>query len=446
MAQGRRVNPFLLVVIAFLGVMFLGAILLGQNWASSSGLKTDFIDALFTSASALFVTGLAVLETGTHWSFWGQLIILLLIQTGALGVVTIGGYIAYLLGQRFYYADRMLIGDNLGFGNKGEAIKVLKLVVRYVFLIELFGALLLTFNFLFHGFDLTQALWHGVFHAVSAFANAGFDVFALGTSAQTLLEIGFALEIVMLLIVLGGLGFPVWLDVLEKIKKRSAHQISFHSRIVLLMNIALIVLGTLAFCFLERENRLPLVGQAQHLRESIFHSVSARTAGFSVYDLSTMSKPSLVVLMSLMFVGGSPASTAGGIKVTVALVLALMLWGTIRGDLSLQVMKKKISLKTAFRGLSLAVISALLIVFSLIALEVFDNPPFLSALFESVSAMGTVGLSLGLTGNLSVLSKLALILLMFMGRVGLYVLLYGLIFYAKRHNVIKKYPKADICL
>ncbi len=446
MVKNKRINPFLLVILAFLLTMLLGAFLLSQPWATQAGFNTTFIDALFTSASALFVTGLAVVETGSHWSFFGQLVILLLIQTGALGVVTIGGYIAYLLGQRFYYADRMLLGDNLGFGNKGEVVKVLKIVVRYVFLIEFFGASLLTLNFLLHGFDFNFSLWHGIFHAVSAFANAGFDIFGLGTSAEPLLGIGFALEIVMFLIVLGGLGFPVWLDLLEKIKKRSTHQISFHSRVVLIANILLIILGALAFWFLESSNRLAMTNQVSHLRESIFHSVSARTAGFSVYDLSTMSKPSLTVLMGLMFIGGSPASTAGGIKVTVALVLFLMLWGTIRGDLSLQVMKKNIDLKTAFRGLSLAAISFLLIIVGLIALEIFDNPPFLNALFEAVSAMGTVGLSMGLTADLSILGKIVLIFLMFMGRVGLYVLLYGLIFYTKRHNVIKKYPKADICL
>lgn len=446
MVQGRRTNPFLLVIVSFLLVMFVGAILLSQSWASNSGLRTNFIDALFTSASALFVTGLAVLETGSHWSFFGQLVILFLIQIGALGVVTIGGYVAYLLGQRFYYADRVLIGGNLGSENKGDVVKVLKTVVRYVFLIEFLGSLLLTVNFLFHGFNFIDSLWYGIFHAISSFANAGFDVFGLGNSAQPLLKIGFALEIVMFLIILGGLGFPVWLDVLEKIKKRSTHKISFHSRIVLLMNISLIILGSLAFYLLERESRLPLVSQAQHLRESIFHSVSARTAGFSVYDLSEMSKPSLLVMMSLMFIGGSPASTAGGIKVTVALILLLMLWGTVRGDLSMQIMKRKISLKTAFRGLSLAVISSLLVVFGLIFLEFFDDPSFLSALFESFSAIGTVGLSLGLTTSLSTFSKLVLIFLMFMGRIGLYVLLYGFIFYAKRRNVIKKYPKAEICL
>lgn len=434
------------MVLAFLLTMLTGSFLLVQPWATQTAQTTSFIDALFTAASALFVTGLAVVETGLHWSFAGQLVILLLIQIGALGVVTIGGYLAHLFGQRLYYADRKLLSDDLGADNKGEVIKILKNVVVYVLLIELIGAILLASSFWQHGFDLGRSLWLGFFHAISAFANAGFDIFGSADSARSLLEINWALEIIMSLIVIGGLGFPVWLDLLAKVKNGRQHRLSLHSRVVLLMSGGLILLGTLTFWFFDRETRLMEVSTSQHLRESLFHSISARTAGFAVFDLSQMSKSSLLILMGLMFIGGAPASTAGGIKVSVAAILFLMLAGVIRGHLSFNLMKRRIGLSTAMRGLSMAVISFLLIILTVVLIEFFDNPPFLAVLFEAVSAMGTVGLSLGLTPFLSDASKIMLIIIMFMGRVGLYALLYGLIFYSKRHKVIKKYPKAELCL
>jgi trk system potassium uptake protein TrkH len=445
MLKTNALNPFILVVSAFLLTMFFGAILLMQPWASQVQNQTSFIDALFTSASALFVTGLAVLETGSHYSFAGQLVILALIQIGALGVVTIGGYLVYLFGQRFYYKDRQLLGDSLGISDKGEVISILRRVVRYVFILELIGAVLLCVNFLLHSYNFADALWFGVFHSISAFANAGFDVFGQGNSAASLLEVGIALEIVMLLIIIGGLGFPVWMDLRQK-SANPSHRLSLHSKVVLLINAILLIVGALVFYLFESQVRLAEFGFLQHFRESLFHSVSSRTAGFSAFDLSEMSKPSLVFMMILMFIGGAPASTAGGIKVTAALIIFLLTWSLVNGSLSLNFMRRRIPTDLILRSVSVAVISLLLVVVVTIALEFFDDPPFLHAIFESFSAMGTVGLSLGLTPTLSVLGKIMLIISMFMGRVGLYALLYGVIFYSKRHRIIRNYPKANLCL
>lgn len=443
MLKTNALNPFLLVVSAFLLVMLLGAILLMQPWASQA--QTSFIDALFTAASALFVTGLAVVETGTHYSFAGQLLILALIQTGALGVVTIGGYLVYLFGQRFYYKDRQLIGDSLGISNKGEVIVILRRVVRYVFILELIGAVLLSVNFLLHDYSVVDSLWFGIFHSISAFANAGFDVFGQGNSAASLVETGIALEIIMLLIIIGGLGFPVWMDLRQKLADRE-HKLSLHSKAVLLINGVLLLSGALVFYLFEAQMRLAEFGVLQHLRESLFHSVSSRTAGFSAFDLTEMSKPSLVFMMILMFIGGAPASTAGGIKVTAALIVFLLNCSLVNGSLSINLMRRRIPTDLILRSVSVVVISLFLVVLTTVVLEFVDDPPFLSAMFEAFSAMGTVGLSLGLTQTLSVFSKIVLIVTMFMGRIGLYALLYGVIFYSKRHKIIKNYPKANLCL
>lgn len=445
MLKQRLLNPFLLVVLAFVLVMSVGGVLLMQPWATQAQQSTAMIDAFFTAASALFVTGLAVVETGSHWSFAGQLIILMLIQIGALGVVTIGGYLVYLFGQRFYYQDRQMLGESLGTNDKGEVVSILRRVVRYVVILELLGAILLSVNFWLSGYAWPESVWLGVFHAVSAFANAGFDVFGQGTSAAVLLEVGVALEIIMGLIVLGGLGFPVWMDLRQKLADHR-HRLSLHSRVVLLVNLLLLVGGTLMFAGLEWTSRLEVVDHLTHLRQSLFHSVSARTAGFSVFDLTELSKTSLVWLMALMFVGGAPASTAGGIKVTAALVLAVLVRSLFTGSLSLNVMRRRIATSLLLRSVSVALVSFTLIVLTTLVLEIVDDPPFLTALFEAFSAMGTVGLSLNLTSELSTMSKLMLMLTMLMGRVGLYALLYGVIFYSKKHHVVKSYPKADLCL
>jgi len=445
MLKTNTLNPFLLVVAAFLLIMLIGAALLMQPWASQTATPTPFINAVFTAASALFVTGLAVVETGSHWSLAGQIVILSLIQVGALGVVTIGGYLVYLFGQRLYYKDLQIIGESLGVSDKGEVVSILRRVVRYVLLLELLGAILLSINFLLHGHELHQALWFGVFHAVSAFANAGFDVFGQGNNVAILLDTGFALEIVMLLIILGGLGFPVWMDLRQKFSN-SNHKLSLHSKAVLLINCLLLFSGAVVFYIFEAQTRLLSTDPVTHWRESLFHSVSARTAGFGVFDLSQMSKPSLVFMMLLMFIGGSPASTAGGIKVTAALIISILISSLLNGSMSLNFMRRRISTDLLVRSVSVAVVSLFLIALTTVVIELVDDPPFLSVLFESFSAMGTVGLSLNLTASLSDLSKLMLIFTMFMGRIGLYALLYGVIFYNKKHHVIKNYPKAQLCL
>ncbi len=446
MHKKKITNPFLMVALAFISVMFLGGFLLMHPWATQTGEITHPVDAVFTSASALFVTGLAVVETGSYWSGWGQLVILLLIQIGALGVVTIGGYAAYLFGKRLFYTDKQLLSDDLGADNKGEVLKILKNVMFYVLLLEFLGAILLSLAFLNHGISFFESFKFGFFHAVSAFANAGFDIFALGDSGKTFIEVNFAAEIIMFLIILGGLGYPVWLDLLDKFKNFKGHRLSYYSKLIIGLNIVLIILGTMGFWFFEYHNRANLVGEITHFRESLFHSVSARTAGFSVFDLSEMSKSSLIVMIWLMFIGGSPASTAGGIKVISAFILVLMIVGLIRGNLNIQFGKRSIDFQTVIRAMSTAIISLILVVVATTLLEFNDDPGFLDVLFETFSAMGTVGLSLGLTSNLSIFSKIILIFLMFTGRVGLYVLLYGYIFNKRKKIVNKQYPKAKICL
>lgn len=441
-----KINPFVLMAMAFCFVWAIGTYLLMQPWATQASVQTPFIDAFFTAASALFVTGLAVVETGTYWSFLGQVVLLLLIQVGAVGVITIGSYMVYLIGHRLFYADRSMLSDNLGFEDKGKALEVLPKIIKYVFIIEICGALLLSVNFFLHGYSTFDSIWFGVFHAISAFANAGFDILGLGTSAQALVEIGIALEIIMALIVIGGLGFPVWIDCLEKLRSNSLHQISLHSRVVIIMNILFIIMGASAFWFFEKDTRMVIVDDAQHIRESLFHSISARTAGFSVFDLTQKSNHSLIVLMSLMFIGGSPASTAGGIKVTAALIIILLVVSVLRGNLRINLFRRHIPTNMLLRVVSLATLSLMLVVFATIAIEFFDNKSFMSVLFETVSAMGTVGLSLNLTSQLSTASKLVIIGLMFMGRVGLYVLMYGFIFHKKKRLIVKKYPEAEVCL
>lgn len=267
MLKQRLLNPFLLVVLAFVLVMNVGGVLLMQPWATQTQQSTAMIDAFFTAASALFVTGLTVVETGAYWSFAGQVVILALVQIGALGVVTIGGYLIYLFGQRFYYQDRQMLSESLGVSNKSEVVGILRRVVRYVIIVELLGAVLLGLNFYLHGHPVLSAIWLGIFHAVSAFANAGFDVFGQGNSAASLLEVGVAIEIIMALIIVGGLGFPVWMDLRRKLTNR-AHHLSLHSKMVLFINLLLVCSGAVVFFYLEFTARNASVDLWTHGRQS----------------------------------------------------------------------------------------------------------------------------------------------------------------------------------
>ena len=351
--------------------MFLGGLLLMHPWSSNSGDTTNLTDALFTSASALFVTGLAVVETGTHWSGLGQFIILLLIQIGALGIVTLGAYGAHLFGRKLLYSDKKLLSDDLGIDNKEEILSILKEVILYVLLIEAFGAFLLAWSFFNHGYSLFESVKFGVFHAISAFGNAGFDIFALGDSGKSFIKVAFAAEIIMFLIIVGGLGYPVWLDVLKKMKYRKHHRLTYYTKLILWLNLTFILVGLLAFWLFEYSNRVHLVGAVTHFKESLFHSVSSRTAGFSVFDLSEMTKSSLIVMMGLMFVGGSPASTAGGIKVISAFLLILMMKRFMNGDLNLQFKKRSIDPHFTNKAMSTVIISFMLVILGSVAIELF---------------------------------------------------------------------------
>lgn len=441
MLDFKRFNPFVMVISSFVFVALFGALVLMQPWATQSGVSTRFIDAFFISSSAIFVTGLTMFETGTYWSIPGQATILLLIQIGALGVVTIGGYIAYLLGQRLYYSDRKILSENLGLTGNNEVVNILKKIVWYFVVIESLGIMLLSVNFIATGRDLLQSIWLGTFHAISAFANAGFDILGRGDSVASLVNAGIALEIIMLLVVIGGLGFPVWIDLMHKFQN-PRHLINFHSRVVLLVSGILIIGGGLAIYLLEQVPNGDLWTQ---WRTALFHSINARTAGFSASNLSEYGKPGQLIIIILMFIGGAPASTAGGVKVTSALLVFLASYNLIRGRLSINLFKRHITHESLLRAMSIVVVTTALIIASVMAFEVIDNPPLLETLFEATSAISTVGLSLGFTSSLSDAGKVIVIILMMMGRVGLYALMYGVIFSQSKSIIKKHYPTGEIC-
>lgn len=380
-------------------------------------------------------------ETGTYWSVLGQITILLLIQIGALGIVTIGGYLAYLLGQRLYYRDRKILSENLGLTGNNEVVNILKKIVRYFVGIEAIGITLLSINFMATGRTALESIWLGTFHAISAFANAGFDLFGRGDSLASLANTGFAVEIIMILVVVGGLGFPVWIDLMKKFQNPD-HLMSFHSRVVLLVSSILIIGGGLAIYLLEHAANGV---EWTEWRTALFHSINARSGGFSMSNVSEYGKPGQLILIMLMFIGGAPASTAGGVKVTSALLVFLASYNLMRGKFSINFLKRHITHESILRAMSIVVVTTVLIITSIMAFETIDNPPFLETLFETVSAISTVGLSLGFTSSLSDAGKVILIVLMMMGRVGLYALMYGVIFSQSKSIIKRHYPTGEIC-
>ncbi len=420
--QRKRLNPATKIVISFLAVIFVGAILLSLPIASNSGQWTSFFDSLFTSTSAVCVTGLIVKDTALHFSLFGQIIILCLIQIGGIGFITVTSLMFLIIGKRIKYTSRLTLQESLNKDNNQGIIKHLKHVLLLVFTVELLGFLFLAPSFI-EVYGVADGLYKSLFISVSAFCNAGFDILgATGGEFGSLAPFAdnsLILIPIMFLIVVGGLGYIVIFDVLGNLKRKS---MSLHSKIVLWMTGILIFGGAILYMALEWNNpeTLGKFGVWDKVVNAFFQSVTTRTAGFSTIDQSLLRSSSLLLTCILMFIGGSPASTAGGVKTTTIFVLLLVIFKKTnsKGDL---VYKKKRIINSVIRK-SLRVI---LLAFILIATSVFticliegENFSIIEVIYEVVSAISTVGTSMGITPHLQLASKAIITILMFVGRVG----------------------------
>lgn len=433
-----RLSHTQIIALGFLIIIIIGTLLLMLPAASRDGRSTPFFDCLFTSTSAACVTGLIVTDTASHWTVFGQIVILVLIQIGGLGFMTLITFFFMLMRRRMGLQERQIMTESISASNIGEILRITKVILIGTAIFELSGAALLSIRFI-PRFGVLKGVWFGIFHAVSAFCNAGFDIMGRGGNSISLTE--YAADplvniVIMVLIVVGGLGFLVWDDL--RIHRFKWKRYRLQTKCVLFMTAVLILGGALLFFIFERNATGAGKPLGERILTALFSSVTARTAGFNTTDTAALSGPSTMLTYILMFIGGNSGSTAGGVKTTSVLVVIMFAKCGIRREHGASIFGRRLSedsLRQAVyiiaANLSAAIIAALVIG----ALQSF---PVDQLLLETFSAIGTVGLSAGITSSLNVGSRLVIILLMYMGRVG--SISFGLALLEKKARPPVTYP------
>ena len=418
-------NPPVFVLFSFLLVIFIGTLLLLLPSATSEGKITSLLGALFTSTSATCVTGLIVYDTGTHFTLFGQLIILSLIQIGGLGIMTISSAFAIMLGQKLSLKSENLIQNVVGESNKINMVILIKGIFFVTIFFEFIGAILLYFTFRSEIWTAQKAIYHAIFHSVSSFCNAGFSLYSNSFMAfRSNLNINF---VITTLIIFGGIGFPVIVDIRKIISnKLKLTRLSLHSKIVLSTTVVLIILGFVGYFISEYNSEMKGFSIIDRIYASYFQSVTTRTAGFNTINNANLSRASVYISNILMFIGASPGSTGGGVKTTTFAIIIISLIAMFSGNKDVSIFQRKVAEDIIKKIMALIAASLFLLSIMIFILLLIEPFPFKKIIFESFSAFGTVGLSMGITPNLTYLGKIIIILLMYLGRVGPLTLIFAI--------------------
>lgn len=414
-------NPFRLLPVSFAAMIGIGTSLLLLPQATVSGRKTTILDALFTATSAVCVTGLAVVDTATHWTGFGKAIILFLIQVGGLGIVTVVSIGILLVADRIGLSHTRVLAADLHTDGYGSVSKLVRNIVLTTLAFEALFALALSARFFIaYDYGFSTAAIHGVFHSISAWNNAGFALYTdsfVGFANDWFLSIALCLAVI-----LGGIGFPV-------LRTFAIHKLNWrmwpmHSKLMVSATAVLLALGTMMFLVFEWSNprTLGAIPESARLHSAFFHSVQTRTAGFNSVDVAALNEESLLVSTILMFIGGGSASTAGGIKVTTFALLAFVIWAEIRGDRDVNMFGRRISEDSQRQALTVALVGVGVLAASTLTLMTLGDTSLTAAAFEAVSALSTVGLSTGVTTDEGSPTRIVLVVLMFIGRLGPVVL------------------------
>lgn len=424
--RSNRITPAQIIMLGFLFLILAGAVLLMLPWATRDGSGASFGTALFTATSATCVTGLVVQDTYTYWSTFGQTVILILIQIGGMGVVTMAVAIAIITGRRIGLRQRYLMQESISAPQVGGIIRMTSFIIRTTLLFEAVGTVLLAIRFI-PRFGPGVGLWYSVFHSISAFCNAGFDLMgrnAVFSSLTDMAQDPLVNLTVAALIIAGGIGFFVWQDIYKN--RLRFHTYRLQTKLALTTSAFLLFFPFLYFYFFEF--RLPQwsdLSSAERFLASLFQSVTPRTAGFNTVDLGRMAPASLMFIIMLMLIGGSPSSTAGGFKTTTLAALLLNIRSVFRQSDGMQCFGRRIPQEVLRNASTLFLLYLILFLTGGVLICGLDGVGLEAALFEAASAIGTVGLSLGITPHLSTASRFILILLMYFGRVGGLTLLYA---------------------
>jgi len=416
----KSLSSIQIIMLAFLLVIVAGSILLSLPLSSANNMDIAYIDALFTATTSTCVTGLVTLPTVTTWSFFGQLIILVLIQIGGMGVITVITGVMILADKRLGIEDRILIGESFNLNSLEGIAKFVKKVIIITLIIELVGALVYMIVFIPEfGY---KGIWIAIFTSVSAFCNAGIDIIAENSLCDYALNPVVNIT-TMLLIVFGGIGFVVLLDLERIIKNRKRRHLKFlslHSKIALSVTLFLIIVGAVLFFVFEHNNPHSIKGYSlgEKIMVSLFQSITTRTAGFATMPQENLTNASAFVTILLMFVGGSPTGTAGGIKTVTLYILFISAMSVVRNKRTVDVFNRQISANAIKRAIAVFVTSFFIVICSTVIILAFSNGSFIDVIYETVSATATVGLSRNFTGTLNIVGKIVIILTMYLGRVG----------------------------
>ena len=415
----KQLTPLQIITLAFAALVLTGALLLSLPIAARSGEATPFADALLTATSASCVTGLIVYDTYTHWSLFGQIVLLMLIQIGGIGIITMSMYFLSMVHAKIGMRHRFAMQESIGASSTRGVVRMTRFIAAGVLMIEGIGALLLSFAFV-PEFGLAKGCYFAVFHSISAFCNAGFDLMGEETpfaSLNAYAADGYVCTVIMLLIVIGGLGFFVWRD----LKRNGLHfkRYALHTKVVVVTTCILIFGGALLFYLLSYDSPAQAGRPAgEQMLISLFQSVSARTAGFATADLSLIGGGAQMLMICLMLVGGSPGSTAGGIKTTTMAVLFLLVRSIFRRKEDVECFGRRVERSVIRTAIAVFVLYLFLALTVGIAISALDDIDIMAAMFETISAIATVGLSLSVTPQLGLISKIMITGLMFLGRVG----------------------------
>lgn len=423
----NRTPPTKILVFGYLSIILIGALLLMLPLASKENTFTPFVDSLFTAGSATCVTGLVLFDTYTHWSVFGQLVILALIQIGGLGFVTLAILIVTFTNRRIGLSQRLVMRESIAAPQVGGIVRLARFVISGALIFESLGALLLSLR-LVPRFGLIRGLYLSVFSSVSAFCNAGFDLMGIVEPNSSLIQFNddpLVILTVAVLIIIGGLGFFVWDDI--KANKLRWQHYRLHSKMVLTTTAFLIATATLIVFAIEyKSEAFEGMNIFEKVLNSFFHAVTPRTAGFNSVNVSVLHESTLFLTISLMLIGGSPGSTAGGIKTTTFAVLMLNIITVSKKRSALQIFHRRIDESVLRSAVTITSTYFILFFFAAASISVIDGFSMTQSLFESASAIGTVGLSTGITPQLGAISKLMLVFLMYFGRVGCLTLIYAI--------------------
>lgn len=436
-----KLNGVQILALGFLVVIIIGSVILSLPISSRSGEPTNFLDAIFTSTSAVCVTGLITLDTSTHWSTFGQTVIMMLIEIGGLGFMSFTVLISLILGKKITLRERLVMQEAMNTFSIQGLVRMVKYVLIFTVSVQFFGALLLSTQFI-PEYGILTGFFYSIFHSISAFCNAGFDLF--GTSLVGYSNNTVVILVISALIIIGGLGFTVLLELYDF---KGIKKLSLHAKIVILTTLILIFGGTLLMLLFEHKNPQTIADMSikDKLLNSFFASVTPRTAGFNSVSTSGMTLASKILTVILMLIGGSPGSTAGGLKTVTCAILVLTVISVIRGREDTEVFGRRLTKEIVYKSFIIVFIGLSLVIGVTMILSYTEvGASFIDLLYEASSALGTVGLTLGLTPSLSSLGKIFIMIMMYLGRVGPLTVMLALT--RKRKKSGYKYPEGKILI